>query len=138
MTKQRIEWIDTAKGICINIVMLYHSLIHTHADCLSRNTNVEIASCASRMPLYLLTLLLSKKMGKIRIISYVGRYFLIVLCTHFYYENFLSFMYNELHNISILLLCSIFTFLSCYIIIQFFIINSKGSLLCKTAINTNT
>lgn len=52
MTKQRIAWIDTAKGICIVLVVLYHSLIHTHADCLLRNTNVENFLCAFRMPLY--------------------------------------------------------------------------------------
>lgn len=52
MTKQRIEWIDTAKGICIILVVLYHSLIHTHADYLLRNTNVENFLCAFRMPLY--------------------------------------------------------------------------------------
>ena len=52
MAKQRIVWIDTAKGICILLVVIYHSLIHTHADCLLRNTNVENFLCAFRMPLY--------------------------------------------------------------------------------------
>ena len=48
MEKQRIVWIDTAKGICIILVVLYHSLIHTHADFLLSNTNLEIFF----MPLY--------------------------------------------------------------------------------------
>ena len=52
MKKQRIVWIDTAKGICIILVVLYHSLIHTHADFLLRNTNVENFLSAFRMPLY--------------------------------------------------------------------------------------
>ena len=48
MKKQRIVWIDTAKGICIILLVLYHSLIHTHADFLLSNTNLEIFF----MPLY--------------------------------------------------------------------------------------
>ena len=48
MEKQRIVWIDTAKGICIILLVLYHSLIHTHADFLLSNTNLEIFF----MPLY--------------------------------------------------------------------------------------
>ena len=52
MEKQRIVWIDTAKGICIILVVLYHSLIHTHADFLLSNTNVENFLSAFRMPLY--------------------------------------------------------------------------------------
>ena len=52
MEKQRIVWIDKAKGICIILVVLHHSLIHTHADFLLSNTNVENFLSAFRMPLY--------------------------------------------------------------------------------------
>lgn len=52
MTKQRIEWIDTAKGMCIILVVAYHTLIHTHADFLISNTNIDGFLSTFRMPLY--------------------------------------------------------------------------------------
>ena len=71
----------------------------------------------------LFILLLSKRIGKIRFVSYVGRYSLIVLCTHlFFIMIFYHLFHSVINRVSILfVLCSIFTIFSCYFIIPFFL-----------------
>ena len=71
----------------------------------------------------LFILLLSKRIGKIRFVSYVGRYSLIALCTHlFFIRIFYHLFHSVINSVSILfVLCSIFTIFSCYLIIPFFL-----------------
>ena len=46
--KPRLEWVDTAKGICILLVILYHTTGHL----IDVHSQMAIMLRATRMPLY--------------------------------------------------------------------------------------
>lgn len=90
----------------------------------------------------LLILLISKRIGRIRFISYIGRYSLIVLCTHLIFVRiFYHIFHNVFNSVSILF----FIMLNIYVIFFLFdyslffklfaiICSSKGFSMCKTKI----
>lgn len=70
----------------------------------------------------LVVLLLSKLLGRIPVLSYLGRYSIIVLCVHFYVINSMRKCFNEtIANGSVrLLLVFLTTILVCLMLIPFF------------------
>ena len=90
----------------------------------------------------LFILLLSNRIGKIRFVSYVGRYSLIVLCTHlFFIRIFYHLFHSVINSVSILfVLCSIFTIF--FLLFDYFIFFevftkiccTKGFLMCEVLI----
>lgn len=52
MEKNRICWIDTAKGICILLVVINHAIMITHIEYIFGNINIENSLSSFRMPLY--------------------------------------------------------------------------------------
>ena len=52
MEKNRIYWIDTAKGICILLVVINHAIMITHIEYIFGNINIENSLSSFRMPLY--------------------------------------------------------------------------------------
>lgn len=53
MEKKRIEWIDTAKGLCIILVVINHMMTWTETNSYFLDgTNIDAAFQAFRMPLY--------------------------------------------------------------------------------------
>ena len=52
METKRIVWIDTAKGICILLVVINHAIMITHVEYIFENINIDNSLSSFRMPLY--------------------------------------------------------------------------------------
>ena len=84
--KPRLEWVDTAKGICILLVILYHTTGHL----IDVHSQMAIMLRATRMPLYFTIA------GLFVILSFLGM-FLDIFSICFGMKTFIIFLHYTLH-----------------------------------------
>lgn len=121
---------NTRKTVCLSVVFLLVSAfaIHFFNYCLLsmfENTAGGLKGCAQVYPYGVMgtmsVLLLSKMIGKIPVLTYLGRYSIIVLCTHVYVLHFVNH-YIRIAEGTILRLFIVFliTVAGCLVLIPLF------------------
>ena len=121
---------DTKKSVCLSIVfivitaLLLHYFNHDRLSVID-NAAGDLIGCAQVYPYGIMgtmsILLLSKMFGKVPALSYIGRYSIIVLCTHIYVLDLVSrfIKMGEGTNLR-LLVVYVLTIIGCFILIPIF------------------
>lgn len=121
---------NSKKSVCFSIVFILISMFVIHFFnygllSMIENTAGGLKGCAQVYPYGILgtmsVLLLSKMIGKIPILTYIGRYSIIVLCTHIYVIHFVNLFIGLAEETSLrLTVVFVMTVLGCLALIPLF------------------